>query len=238
MKPLLTVVIPTYNEEKNITNCLRSLERQTIPRNRYEIIVVDGKSKDRTVRLAKKIADKVIYQKSRGVGGARNDGIRMAKADLVANTDADCTVPPFWIEKIIKGFQDPRVSCVFGPVRPIERSTKYKYYVSMNNFGFILTHKLGLFSATIGSNTAFRKKNFMRIGGYKQVSAGDDYEISTRIRRTGKIIRDRRLYVNFSMRRIEKFGAFGTLFNWFLNSSSLILQRNIAKVKYDKQDYD
>ncbi|MCG7854286.1 MAG: glycosyltransferase, partial [Methanoregulaceae archaeon] len=45
---MISVVVPAYNEEQNIAACLESLERQTIPRDQYEIIVVDGGSKDRT----------------------------------------------------------------------------------------------------------------------------------------------------------------------------------------------
>lgn len=238
MKPLISVIIPTFNEEKNILKCLESLEIQTIPRKKYEIIVVDGRSRDNTVRLARKLADKVIYQKSHKVGGARNDGIRIAKADIVATTDADCTVPKGWLKNIIEDFEDENVSCVFGPIRPMEKAEKYKYMIAANNLFMEIVHIAGLFHATIGSNTAFRKSEFLRVGGYRQVSAGDDYEIAVRMRRVGKIKLDKRLFVNFSMRRIDKFGVFGFITSWVLNSSSLILHRNIAKVSYNRQVYD
>jgi len=68
---MISVVIPTYNEEKNIERCLRALEEQTIPREDFEIIVVDGQSSDRTIEIAQRYADRVIQQVSEGVGGAR-----------------------------------------------------------------------------------------------------------------------------------------------------------------------
>jgi len=86
---MISVIVPTYNEEKNIERCLKSLENQTIPRNKFEVIIVDGQSKDRTVEIAKKYADKVIQQKSKGVGGARNDGVEIARGNIIAVTDAD-----------------------------------------------------------------------------------------------------------------------------------------------------
>jgi len=58
---------------------LKSLCHQTLKRSEYEIIVVDGNSKDKTRELAKKYADKVMIQTSKKVGGARNDGIMLAK---------------------------------------------------------------------------------------------------------------------------------------------------------------
>ncbi|HRT12001.1 MAG TPA: glycosyltransferase family 2 protein, partial [Methanoculleus sp.] len=71
---MISVVVPTYNEEQNIERCLRSLADQTVPRKNYEIIVVDGNSKDRTRDLAETLADQVFIQTSKRVGGARNDG--------------------------------------------------------------------------------------------------------------------------------------------------------------------
>ena len=78
---MITVVVPTYNEEKNIERCLQALAKQTISRDSYEIIVVDGNSKDKTSEIAAKYADKVLQQVSSGVGGARNDGAKAAKGD-------------------------------------------------------------------------------------------------------------------------------------------------------------
>src|SRR5659263_340043 len=85
---MISVIIPTYNEEANITACLQSLSNQTIRRDEYEIIVVDGNSKDSTCELARAYADEVMTQTSPKVGGARNDGVLRARGDIVATTDA------------------------------------------------------------------------------------------------------------------------------------------------------
>ena len=71
---MISVIIPSYNEEANIARCLHSLLKQTIPREQYEIIVVDGNSKDKTREIAERYADLVFIQTSTKVGGARNDG--------------------------------------------------------------------------------------------------------------------------------------------------------------------
>src|SRR3990172_3737337 len=92
---MISIIIPTYNEENYIEKCLKSLSNQTLPRNKYEIIIVDGGSKDRTIDIARKYVDKVIRQKSKGVGGARNDGVNAAKYGVIATTDADFIVSNF-----------------------------------------------------------------------------------------------------------------------------------------------
>ncbi|TRO51544.1 glycosyltransferase family 2 protein, partial [Candidatus Bathyarchaeota archaeon] len=101
---MISIVVPTYNEEKNIERCLRAIVNQTIPRDQMEIIVVDGNSKDRTREIASQYADIVMIQTSEGVGGARNDGFRAAKYDIVATTDADCEPSEKWVESILNRF--------------------------------------------------------------------------------------------------------------------------------------
>ena len=74
----------------------------------------------RRARIARKYADTVFIQTSRKVGGARNDGIMAAKGDIVATTDADCILPPDWIQIISEDFKDSRLAQLYGPVYPIE----------------------------------------------------------------------------------------------------------------------
>src|SRR5512137_590710 len=101
---MISVIIPTFNEEESIAQCLVSLSHQTVPRSEYEIIVVDGGSKDATCEIAQKYADQVFLQTSKKVGGARNDGAKAAKGEIIATTDADCILPPTWIQRIEKDF--------------------------------------------------------------------------------------------------------------------------------------
>ena len=79
MTRMISVIIPSFNEEENIAQCLVSLSHQTVNRTEYEIIVVDGGSTDRTCEIARKYADMVFIQTSKKVGGAtkrRSHGIK------------------------------------------------------------------------------------------------------------------------------------------------------------------
>src|SRR5659263_787776 len=125
---MISVIVPTYNEEANITACLRSLYNQTMSRYEYEIIVVDGKSKDCTCELAREYADEVITQTSKKVGGARNDGVLRARGNIVATTDADCIIPPDWLETINNDFKSHDIVQLYGTVFPIEGGLKNKLY--------------------------------------------------------------------------------------------------------------
>ncbi len=236
---MISVVVPTYNEEKNIVGCLKSLNSQSIPRKEYEIIVVDGHGTDKTVELAKKHADKVIMQKSKGVGGARNDGAAVAKGDIIATTDADCLVPRKWLERIRDDFgKHEDVVCVYGPVRPIEKNIKYRIYLGMNNAVSYLMYRLGLVYMTLGANTAFRKDAFLDIGGYADYSAGDDYEIPFRLRKKGKILFDKKVFVYFSMRRYELFGTIKSIYVWIANVMNAVFKTNKKVQSYNRVDYE
>ncbi len=236
MRHKISVVIPTYNEEDYIGRCLNSLMNQTLDRREYEIVVVDGGSTDRTVEIARKYADSVIMQHSNGVGGARNDGVAVSNGEIVAMTDADIILPNNWLERIYADFREAGVVAVYGPIVPIESRFKYRFLIGLFNKLANIAARLKIFYATLGSNTAIRSDIFQRIGGYTDMSAGDDYEIARRLRDVGIIRYDPELYVWFSMRRMEKYGVIRALYIWFMNL--LASKRGTtAKVNYTRQIY-
>lgn len=211
---MISVIVPTYNEEANITACLQSLCNQTISRDEYEIIVVDGNSKDCTCELAQVYADEVMTQTSKKVGGARNDGILRACGDIVATTDADCIIPPEWLEIIKNDFESHDIVQLYGTVYPIEEGLKHKIsLMSANTFSRIGYYTRALYY-TLGCNTAFDKEAFLRAGMYQCIDAGDDVEIALRMRKIGRVMLDGRMKVGFSMRRFQQFGMIKSVYEW------------------------
>jgi len=211
----ISVVIPTFNEEDNITPCLTSLCNQTIPRSDYELIVVDGGSKDKTRELAEKLADTVIIQTSKRVGGARNDGAKLADAKILATTDADCIIPPEWLETVLAAFEkDDKIVQLYGTVTPLEPGLKFKFYLWLANQFSRLGYYTHTLYYTLGCNTAFVKEEYDSIGGYKCIDAGDDLEIAQRMRKIGKVKFNPKMTVKFSMRRYVKFGTLKSLYIW------------------------
>lgn len=236
-KPRISVVIPCWNEEKNIRRTLLKLNHQTIPREDYEVIIVDGGSKDRTREIAKKMGARVIMQKREGIGGARNDGFLAAKAEFIATTDADCIVPNQWLEIFLEDFQDPRVVAVTGPDGPIEKNWKSRLtYFILRCFiqGMTLFNLYG----TAGTNSAFRKSAFIKCGGYKSLPHSDDVEIAFRIKNLGKIVYDIRTFVNLSVRRLEDQGYVNIVSKWLKGDLYVLLGKEIkTKEQYEKHSY-
>ncbi|HLB69694.1 MAG: glycosyltransferase [Candidatus Methanoperedens sp.] len=231
---MISVIIPAYNEEASITACLQSLCNQTLPRDEYEIIVVDGNSKDSTRELAGEYADEVFIQASKKVGGARNDGILRARGEIVATTDADCIIPPEWLEVIKNDFATYDIAQLYGIVYPIEKGIKnWLSLAGANNFSRLgyYTHTLYY---TLGCNTAFDRETFIRVGMYRCIDAGDDLEIARRIRKVGRVKFDSRMRVGFSMRRYRQFGTMKSLYEWFY-----IISRGgeSSRYTYSKRNY-
>ena len=211
---MISVVIPAYNEEENITACLASLGRQTLPRTEYEIIVVDGNSKDRTRELAAPLADLVFIQTSARVGGARNDGALRARGEILATTDADCVLPPDWLERIRDDFARYHPVQLYGTVYPREKGLSYRFSLALANTFSRIGYHTGILYYTLGCNTAFDRQAFIKAGMYRSIDAGDDLEIALRMKRFGKVIFDPKLRVGFSMRRYRQFGTLRSLYQW------------------------
>jgi GT2 family glycosyltransferase len=95
----VSVIIPTYNDRDRLYLCLQALEKQSYPRDRYEVVVVDNGSDS---PLAQEDLPgfniTVAVQTTGGSYAARNAGIRIAKGEVLAFTDSDCIPGAGWIE--------------------------------------------------------------------------------------------------------------------------------------------
>ena len=230
----LSVVIPSFNEEERIERCLKSLSRQTLPRDEYEIIVVDGGSKDRTMEIAEKYADLVFVQTTPKVGGARNDGAKKARGQVVVTTDADTVLPHDWLFHINNGFSNPGVVMLYGPVSPIEKTIKNRFYLFCSNTFALIGYLTGTVLFTLGCNSAFKTDAFLMAGMYRVSDAGDDLEIAGRMRKVGKVKFDRKMKVQFSMRRYDQFGALRSIYEWFY---IVFHGGDSGKYHYTKKEY-
>lgn len=114
--PFVSIIIPAKNEEKLLRGCISSLHQLNYPKEKIEIIIVDGLSTDNTAGVALEMGAKVISNVKQTVSPGRNVGFENAKGDLIAFTDADCIVDPNWLSNCIKYFEnDQTVACAGGP---------------------------------------------------------------------------------------------------------------------------
>jgi cellulose synthase/poly-beta-1,6-N-acetylglucosamine synthase-like glycosyltransferase len=120
--PGVSIVIPAYNEESVIRQCLIAAIYQSVPAK--EIIVVDNLSKDRTAKIVRRMQQEypespIILLKQADVQGlipTRNHGLNSATGDIIGRIDADSVLEPDWVEQVQKAFADPTVQAATGPV--------------------------------------------------------------------------------------------------------------------------
>jgi glycosyltransferase involved in cell wall biosynthesis len=205
IKPFISIVIPAFNEEKYLPLCLKSISKQTYPHDRYEIIVVDNNSKDKTAEIAQKANAKVVLEKKQGHVFALDTGMHRAKGDIIATTDADTRVDKNWLSVIEEVFRDQEVVAVTGPAHYDSSSkmkrnlVKYSYYIYLK-----LHFAVGKPSLS-GLNLAVRKKAFLKIKGLDtRYRIFGDVELGLRIKKEGKVLFCKELSVVSSPRRWEK----------------------------------
>lgn len=104
----LSIIIPVYNVEKYVGKCLESCLNQDIPKNEYEIIVVNDGTKDKSVQVIEKYITpenniRLIHRKNGGLSAARNTGLKAAKGEYVWFVDSDDTITPGSIKAIMEG---------------------------------------------------------------------------------------------------------------------------------------
>jgi len=215
MKPQISIIIPAYNEEKLIGKCIEALQIQTVPRNHYEIIVIDNNSKDNTVKIAKKYGVSVyVYSKMQRVSAVRQYGASLAKAPLLGFVDADSFVDKNWISSVLSHFSEKESLLVVCGVVFAE-STRW-YIKSAFSLFNVLSQFNQLFGMVLpwGSNFAIRKSTFDSIGGFNlALKTYDDAEIGIRLKKIfGKksIYYSQKLIVYTSARKHEDFKIFLT----------------------------
>jgi glycosyltransferase involved in cell wall biosynthesis len=205
----ISVVIPAYNEARYIGDCLEALCAQTYPPQQFEIIVADNGSSDDTVRLARAYGARVVTELKKGVALARQRGFQEARGSLIASTDADTRVPPWWLERIAVDFaREQALGGVCGPVyfadgRLHERLImRYPVTWAMSLFNH-LGHTLWG-----GSNFAVRAEVFWQVGGFSGFDnaglAGEDIYLAQQLRRITRLLFDPRLAVYTSSRRTRE----------------------------------
>lgn len=205
-KPLISIVIPTLNEEKYLPNAITSILRQQNAPS-FEIIVADCNSCDKTVEIAKRLANKVVENCKCTAAAARQAGAIAAQGELIAFIDADVILPPSFLSNVPKLFTDKNTALAYGPISPLESGKLTRFFTK----GFFTVylgamHKLKK-PMGVGTNLIVRKSAFFKISGFNtSLKTGEDLDLQKRMQKIGKLKYARNLWVYASMRRVKKWG--------------------------------
>jgi glycosyltransferase involved in cell wall biosynthesis len=220
----ISVIIPAYNEEKNIASTLDAIFASDYPN--FEVIVIDNASTDATHVIASKTGARVIREDRKGTMWACEAGRKIAHGDIIVRLDADCLPEKSWLARGATWFADKKISAVSGPYDYFDGPKTFrnlslffqKYFYAPLSYILSLGRKGGVL---IGGNSFMRATALEKIGGFNTsiVFYGDDSDVAKRISSQGKIVFDNALILKTSARRFKAEGTLkiGTLyiFNFF-----------------------
>ncbi len=228
----LSVIIPTLQEEKLIVQTLSQFTPALREKYNIEIIVSDGGSTDRTVKLASTLADDVVtHQHSfkQNISMGRNRGADHATGEIYFFLSADVLIEDperfFSVMTSVIGNSGIAAATCKVVIPPDQRKFKDTLYHSFFNWYFRILNVLGMGMGR-GECHVMRADVFRSVGGYNEsIAAGEDYELFMRLRRTGKISFVRDLTIFESPRRYRRFGYMRITFLWMLNGLGVLFFR-------------
>lgn len=230
-----SVIVPTLNEEDYIEECLISISKQTYPREKYEIIVSDGSSKDKTTEIAKKYADNVVISEARGIWWGRNYGAKFANGKYLVFIDADTLIDEDYLEFVYNYLENGVIGLTVG-FNIDRKKPKRKMLEHMRNSYWWFRSRIG-YTHLIGINLCVPKSVFIKIGGFKEYAL-EDVAIDKELRKEGLTLFLAQRKVVTSARRHEAYGMIGLCRYYIelglIDSGIIKNQRILKHIKYRK----
>lgn len=185
---LYSVIVPAYNASGTIERCLNALENHSIPKEVYEVIVIDDGSTDRTSDIVKQFPFKYFWQENQGPAAARNKGTQEARGEIILFTDADCIPQHNWIEKMVKPFNDPHIMAVKGAYKTHQKALTARFAQVEFEERFEMLKKAGSIDMVDTYSAGYRKSIFLSFGGFDPsfpVANNEDTELSYKMSQAG-----------------------------------------------------
>jgi GT2 family glycosyltransferase len=191
--PTFSIIIPALNEEKHLPACLRSIQNLDYPKDRYQVILVDNGSTDRTCDIGRQFGVTLLRDDRLTVSGLRNLGAKNAQSEILAFVDADCTISFDWLNAASAHSGTPRLAAWGAPAAPPPEATwvqKTWYLVRKKTEGVQRVDWLE------SMNLFVKKDLFVQVGGFNEkLTTCEDVDLCYRLKKLGAIVADDRILV-------------------------------------------
>lgn len=233
-KPLISIIIPAYNEEELLPRLLTTLSEQDF--KDFEVILVDASSTDKTVFFAKTYAKSlpitILHTNVHNVSVSRNLGADKASGSYLFFIDADNYIHKDFLLRIAPQIQK-NYQLIVTAVLPDSQDNQYKFSYHIANLAIQLAWKFNLTFST-GGNFIVESSLFRKLKGFdKTIFVGEDHDLVTRARKMhSKIIFVKNPKVIFSTRRLKKEG-WAMVLKYFFSSIYILIFGKITKKMYN-----
>lgn len=194
--PKVSIVIPVYNASSTIEKTLNSVLNQEY--KSIEIIVIDDKSSDDSVKRIKRIINDnknariVQNKKNLGPAATRNRGIKESKGEIIFFTDSDCYVPKNWIKKMIDEYENDNIAGVGGYLEPGSKTIVADLERFQNKYLLNIRNKkcIGKEECPTGytNSMTYKKSVLLETGGFDEnykYPSGEDFDLKKRVCKKG-----------------------------------------------------
>jgi glycosyltransferase involved in cell wall biosynthesis len=236
----VSIIIPTLNEEKLLESTLRQFSPSLKKLFNIETIISDGRSKDKTIKIAEEFADKVVLPPDssiQNISKGRNLGAGAASGNILYFMNADTRIPDIegFFLKTTGVFKNTSVAAIACPIKVFPEEEKLSdklFHFCYNNYVNLL-NKTGMGMGR-GECHIVRKSIFTKVNGYnEELAAGEDYDLYKRIRGYGKIKFLSDVVVFESPRRYRKYGYLSVFADWTRNSLSVLFRNKSVSKSWD-----
>jgi glycosyltransferase involved in cell wall biosynthesis len=237
-----SIIIPTLNEEVLLPKLLVQLNDEELKKlYQYEIIISDGGSTDRTLEIARKFSDEIVLKEDhapQNIAAGRNAGAKLASGDIIIFLNGDVILSDafYFFKYLEKHFANSdyfAFTCDVWIYPEEEKLTDKIFHTIYNNYFWILNY-VGVGMGR-GECQVIRRDVFSQVGGYSEkCAAGEDFELFKRIRKLGKILFSKNVYVYESPRRFRRFGYTNVTLSWIVNSFSVIFKKRSIHSKWEQ----
>lgn len=199
---ILSIIIPTYNEEEYLPVLLESIKQQDF--SDYEIIVADADSKDNTIKIAEEYGCIVVEGGMPAVG--RNNGAKVAKGDYLLFLDSDLKLTEDYLAKVIYEFKMERLGIAITQMKPLSKKTEDKVLHDLANLFMISVEKIKPHGAGCYGIIAKRELHECCGGFNEELTFGEDTEYIERLAKKERFKVLRNAKIGVSTRRLEEEG--------------------------------
>ena len=189
--PFLSFIIPVFNEEAFLKQCLQSVTNLEFSGYPYEIIILDNGSTDYSHKIMHELGFQFQVKQGLHVGALRNYGARMAKGEICVFMDSDVELSPAWLQRGLDGLKDDDVVAIAGPRGMPHDPTWVQKVWNYNRHSTEIRQKVVPVAWHPTMAFMVRRKDFLAVSGFnEELETAEDVDLGYRLSARGQLLFD------------------------------------------------